>query len=44
MDRFSLKNLNEVDVRQECQLNISKSVADLENLDDKRDTGLATIL
>jgi hypothetical protein len=33
-----------VDVREECRLKISNSVADLEKLGDRRDTGLGKIL
>lgn len=42
--RFCVKKLNKVDVRENYQPGISKSLADLKNLDDSRNTGLGKIL
>jgi hypothetical protein len=44
MEKSSLRILKEMDVRVERQLKIWNSLVDMENLDDRKDTGLGKIL
>ena len=37
-ERFNLRKLNELEVRKQCQIEISNSFANLENLSDGEDT------
>jgi hypothetical protein len=41
MDRFNLRKLNELEVRKQCQIEITNRFAALENLNDSEDINRA---
>ena len=44
VERFNLKNLNELEVRKQYQIKMSNSFAALENLSDNEDINTACIV